>query len=272
MLQNVSRRQKAEGRRRRIILAILISIIINLFTPSQYALAGTTVSKEDLISSVSNPANGKIRFNIKAPAETVVYYSINLKISNRSGDLNPITGSYHNTGKTTVTRTITKTVNWYSDKYTITAYYYSGPSKNRTTYKDTDNATTKLVSEAYTDKFVWNDKNISKYVNGQRLMITLTFTTTGIMDLLVTKGLLSGTMATVLSTTLVANDIAGADDIAATKTIRSIPIKGWGYQIKLSPTKSGYKEYLVVYDDHSEIYDTYFLTEVKTSWTTGVIK
>lgn len=86
--------------------------------------------------------------------------------------------------------------------------------------------------------------------------MALSFAITGAVDILVTKGVLAGSLATTLSVLFFAGDLYSAGTVADTKTITSTPIKGWGYQFKLTPYSGGYTKYLLVYDESGKLYQT----------------
>jgi len=226
--------------------------------------AATNVNQEDLISSISNPSNAKLSFSLKVPAGKTVSYKVQLIPNKRTGSLDTISGSVTNSQKSTVTKKVSVTTRYYSNKYTITASYSDGPARNRTNYSDEDSATSALKTTVTTNKFVWDDANINKWKNGQRVAVVLSFAATGTADLLVTKGYLSGTLATALSVTLFLGDVATAGSVADTRTIAETPIKGWGYQYKLVPYSGGFTRYLVVYDAKGKAYETIKLGNVST--------
>jgi len=234
--------------------------------------AATNVNQEDLISNISNTSNAKLSFNLKVPAGVTVSYKVQLIPNKRTGSLDTISGSVKNSEKKQVTKTVSVTTRYYSNKYTISASYSTGPARNRTTYSDEDSATSALKSTVTTNKFVWNDANIKKFKNGERVAVALTFALTGTVDILVSKGYLSGAVATTLSISLFAKDLLDAGSIADTSTIATTPIKGWGYQYKLSPYSGGFTKYLLVYDANGKLYQTVNLGKVSTGTITAAIR
>lgn len=234
-------------------LAIMFSMFASMST---VAYAATTVNKEDLITSVTNPSNGTISFYLKVPAGTTVSYKVELIPNVRTGSIDTKSGSYQNSGSSQVSKKITVTTKYYSNKYTITASYSTGPARNRTTYSDVDSATSALKTTVYTNKFVWNDANIQKWQAGQRIQVALSFAITGTADIFVTKGVLSGALATSLGVALFVGDLYSAGTVTDTKTITSTPIKNWGYQFRLTPYNGGYTKELLIYDDYGRLHDT----------------
>ena len=104
-----------------------------------------------------------------------------------------------------------------------------------------------MKTTVYSTKFVWNDENIRKWKAGQAIFVILSFSITGTADILVTKGILSGELATSLGLSFLISDISTSGTVASTKTIIYTPIKGWAYQFKLSPYNGGYTRYLLIY-------------------------
>ena len=236
-----------------LALTTVFSIIAS--TPS-VAYAATNVDEEGLITNITNPSNGTISFYLNVPAGVTVDYKVELIPNVRTGSIDTTSGSYKNSGSSQVSKKVTVSTKYYSNKYTITASYFTGPAQNRTTYSDTDSATSALKTTIYTNKFVWDETNISRWQTGQRVSVALSFAITGAVDILVTKGVLAGSLATTLSVLFFAGDLYSAGTVADTKTITSTPIKGWGYQFKLTPYSGGYTKYLLVYDESGKLYQT----------------
>ena len=145
---------------------------------------------------------------------------------------------------------------FYSNKYTISASYTTGSARKKITYSDVDSATSALKTEVKTNKFIWNDANIRRWKNEQRVSVVLSFVATGVVDIVVTKGYASGALAAALSITMFAGNMASAGTVTETKNIYCTPIKGWGYQIKLVPYSGGYTRYLLIYDEKGKLYNT----------------
>lgn len=215
----------------------------------------TTVDK--IITGVSNPSTGVITFKITAPANTTVDYTLELVPHKRMGSLDGTSGSVKNKSDSPITKKITVPVNYFSDQYTITATYTTGPARNRKYHNDSATVTSSLHETVYSSKFVWDEKNIKTYRAGQVVAVCIPFAVTGAVDIFVTKGALSEGYATLLSVTFFAGDVLDAAGSGTeTRNIRYEPIKGWGYQIKLVPKSGGYTEYLLIYDEHGNLYDT----------------
>ena len=249
-------------KKRKKSMCLLIAIIMGLslfFSYKEKLYATTNVNQEDLIINVCNPSTGVIKFTLNIPAGVTVSYSLKLVPNSRTGSLDTSSGTCKNSGTKTIKKTITVNVKYFSDKYTISASYYKGPSKNRTCYKDTDKAVSKLKSTIYTNKFIWDDKNIRKYKNGQKVYIVLSFAIATSIDIIVSKGLAPMPLASILNLTLMMGDVSSADGGASTQTIRTTPIKGWGYQIKYVPNTDGYTKYLLVYNDKNKLHETHNL-------------
>ena len=239
-----------------ISFLLMVTIVFSMFAAMPAACAASNVNQEDLITGVSNPSNATISFTINAPAGTTVSYAVELIPNTRTGSIDTIKGTVKNTGTSKLSKKISVTTKYYSNKYSIKASYSTGPARNRTNYSDTDSATSALKTTVYTSKFIWNDANINKWKNGQRIPIVVTFAITGTVDILVTKGMVSGAVATALSIALFAGNMYSAGTVAETKNITMTPIKGWGYQFKLVPYNGGYTKYLIVLDDRGKVYDT----------------
>ncbi|SEG19495.1 hypothetical protein SAMN04487934_11021 [Eubacterium ruminantium] len=217
-----------------------------------------TINDEKLITNVSNPSSGVIKFVLHMPANSKASYKIELKVSKNRKETIEIHGhSCENKTNKAVSKTISFNVNYFTDNYTVSATCSTGPVRYKTYYKDTDYAMSRLKKTEYTNKFVWDTENIRKYENGQRVHTFLSFAVTGLVDLYFSKG----AMSTVVSIAFFCVELISVDDGASTKTIMTTPIKGWGYQIKCVPIDKGVKQYLVVYDSNDKLYETYELSE-----------
>lgn len=243
-------------------IVLLLSILLSI-TPKSYAAplsplnyTITRKNKEDLVTNVSNISNAKISFNLNIPAGETVSYKVELIPNKRSGSIDTISGEYKNTGNSILTKSITASTRYYSNKYTITATYTTGSSRSKIIYTDVDEAISALKTTVYSTKFVWNDENIRKWKAGQAIFVILSFSITGTADILVTKGILSGKLATSLGLSFLISDISTSGTVASTKTIIYTPIKGWAYQFKLSPYNGGYTRYLLIYDDKGKLHET----------------
>ena len=234
--------------------------------------AATTTNKESLITKVSNPSNGKITFVINVPAKTTVSYKVELIPNARTKSIDTKSGSYKNTGKSQVSKKITVTTRYYSNKYKITASYSTGPARNRKIYKDTDSAVSALKTTIYTNKFVWNSANIKKWKAESRVQVLLGFAITGAADLAVTKGYLSAGYGTVVSLTFLCGDYSSAGSVSDTKTIQMTPIKGWGFKVKAVPYDGGYTKYLLVYDAKGRLHETIKFGKMSISTISTIIK
>ncbi len=272
-MNNVKFKGKKIGRKRlrQIVAVVLMGVVLISNSIPVSPCAAEHVNKEDLITNVTNPSNGKIRFNINVPAGVTVEYKVQLVPHVRTGSIDTVSGSYKNTSSNQVTRTITVDVDYYTSKYEITATYYTGPARNRTYYEDTDSATSGLKTTVFSNKFVWDDAAINRWKLGQRVGIVLTFAVTGAVDIAVSKGAISGAYATVLSISLLGADLENVG-VADVRTVTSTPIKGWGYQYKLSPCAGGYTKYLLVYDEQGRLHQTYNLGTISLSGITLAIR
>lgn len=232
----------------------------------------TRVTDNTLVSSITNPSNGVMKFNIKIPAGQTLYYKVELVPNDRTGSIDTAADtSYTNKTASTVTRTVSVNLRYFYSNYTISANYTTGNDRVRTIYECTKAASSRLITAVTSSKFTWDDANISKFNRGQVIAKTLLFAVTGSVDLAVTKGILSGSAATIIGVSTFAADIAGSD-IADTKTIATIPIKGWGYQIKYEPYNGGYKRTLIVYDQFNKVHQTVSLITVSASGLSYVVK
>lgn len=249
-------------------VALLVTSVGNWMVPVHAA----TVSKKNLISNVTNPSSGVIQYNLTVPAGKTVNYALTLTPNRRTGNIDRVAGSYTNRTTHTVTKKIKAKVKYLSNKYIIEASYTGGTSKQKITYKDQKSVTSRLKKTVYSSKFTWNAKSIRKWKNGQRLSAVLTFAVTGTVDILVSKGVVSGTVATVIGLSMSIGDFIGSGDVASTKKIATTPIKGWGYRIKCVPYKNGYRQYLIVYNAKGEKTNTYKMLTMPISKISLVIK
>ncbi len=241
--------------RRTVSLLLVLTLVFSMMVSSG-AQAATNKTDENLITGVSNPSNAKISFTLNVPAGATVSYKVELIPNKRTGSIDTVSGSVKNSGSSKISKTISASVKYYSNKYTVTASYSTGPARNRTNYSDVDNATSALKSTVYTSKFVWDDNNVKKWQNGQRIAVILSFAITGTVDILATKGYVSSKLATALSITMLAANLAQTGEVTDVKTITSTPIKGWGYKYRLTPTSSGFKKDLLVYDASGKLHQT----------------
>ena len=240
----------------KVIAFMLVLTMVFSLMVSSVAYAATNKTDENLITYVSNPSSGTISFYLNVPAGVTASYKVELIPNLRTGSIDTKSGSVTNSGSTTLSRKISVPVSYYSNKYTVTASYSTGPARNRTNYSDTDDAVSALKSTTYSTKFVWDDSNVKKWQAGKAVAVTLTFAATVAVDILVTKGKLMGAAATVLSISLYGKDLITSGEYTDTKDITSTPIKDWGYQYKLVPTGSGFTRELIVYDAYGRVYET----------------
>ncbi len=254
-----------------IALMLVLTMVFSLMV-SSVAYAATNKNDENLITNVSNPSSGTISFYLNVPAGATASYKVELIPNARTGSLDTKSGSVKNSGTTTLSKKISVQTKYYSNKYTVTASYSTGPARNRTNYSDTDNAVSALKSTTYSTKFVWDDANIKKWQAGKAIAVTLTFAATVTVDILVTKGKLTTGVATALGISLFVKDLATSGEYTETKNITSTPIKGWGYQYKLVPTSSGFSRYLVVYDEYNRVYETLSLGSISLGTIFPVVK
>ena len=244
--------------RKAIALLLVLTIVFSMMASmTTVAYAATNKTDENLITNVSNPSNATISFKLNVPAGVTVSYKVELIPNKRTGSIDTISGSVKNTGSSKITKTISAVTRYYSNKYTVTASYSTGPARNRTNYSDTDDAVSALKTTISTNKFVWDDANIKKWQAGQVVSVVLGFAITGTVDLLVTKGYLSSALAAVITGTVLVANLGSATTVTDTKTISYTPIKGWGYQYKLTPYNGGFTKYLLVYDAKGKLYETY---------------
>lgn len=258
----------------RIIAMLLITLLIFTLLPlsMSYGASTSTVTKEGLITNVSNPSNGTITFYIHVPAQKTVNYNVKLVPSKRTGTIDKVVGSYKNTSNKTISKKITAKTKYYSNKYTVNAQYTTGNSKYKTVYKDTDKATSALKKQTFSSKVIWNAKNIKKWKNGNRVALVVEFGTTLAIDIFVSKGYLSGTLATAIGISTFVGDFAEGGKIYETKTIAKNPIKGWGYRIKAVPGNNGYSKYLQVFNDKGKLYKEYKIGTVSINRISPAIK
>lgn len=248
--------------------ALLVTSVCTWTAPS-YAASSV---KRNIITNVTNPSSGIIKYTITVPAGKTVKYALTLTPNRRMRNIDRVAGSYTNRTRKTVKKTVTAKVKYMTNKYIITATYTAKSSKQNIVYKDESRATSRLKKTVYSSKFTWTTKNIKKWKNGQRLAAVLTFAVTGIMDVFVSKGAMSGSVATVIGLSMTVGNFASSGNVASTKKLSSTPIKGWGYRVKCVPCKDGYCQYLLVYNEKGKQVNSYKMFKMPLSKIALLIK
>ena len=174
-----------KNKRKKSIIWVLFCCFFICSVYSKPVYASTTRNDESLVSNISNPTNGRIKFTIKVPAKTTIQYKVELVPSKRMGAIDSIDGKVSNKKTKAIWVVITVKVKFFSNKYTVSASYMTGPSRNRTIHKDTDSFTSDIKTTVYSSKFVWNDKNIKRYNACGKLSIALSFAGTVTIDILI---------------------------------------------------------------------------------------
>lgn len=213
----------------------------------------TRVNEEDLVYSVSNPSNGKIQFYIRVPAGETVSYSVDLIPHDRTGSIDTKTGSYTNSGTTEVTKKITVTAKYFSNKYTIYASYTTGPSANRTIYEDTDSATSALKYTMTSEKFVWTQARINKYNAGSVVLETLVIGAVSFFQIHIAKDYDAEGLAATVKAILEIADAAAEHFSEKEGSILTTPKLNCGYAIRLVPYSGGYTQQLLEYDENNTL-------------------
>ena len=255
-------------RKRALLLALLFAITL-LQMPitawaEEWAMA-TRVTEENLVYSVSNPSNGKIQFYIKVPAGETVSYSVDLIPNGRTDSIDTKMGSYTNSGTSAVSKKITVTVKYFSNKYTIYASYTTGPSASRTIHEDTDNATSALKSTMTSEKFIWTQARINNYNSGARILEDLVIGIVGVISVAITK---KYDVEKETAAVKIILEAAGAiAEYFAEKdgNIMTTPKLNCGYAIQMVPYGGGYTQKLIEYNADGDEVQTVTLGTVSLS-------
>lgn len=238
----------ARIRRRALLLVLLFAITLLQMPITAWAeerAMATRVTEESLISSVSNPSNGKIQFYINVPAGETVSYSVDLIPNDRTDSVDTKTGSYTNSGTSAVSKKITVTAKYFSNKYTIYASYTTGPSASRTIHEDTDSATSALKSSVTSERFVWTQSLIDAYNTAGFVTETLVQGVTAYVSFKLVKKYDAQGTAALFETVVGAAGSASDFFYEKTGNITTTPKLGWGYEVVLVPTTGGYIQYVV---------------------------
>lgn len=121
-----------------------------------------TVNKENLVTEVSNPSNGVIKCKVMVPPGEKVDYSVTLTPDKTNGKKDTIKGSYRNKTRKTIYKTVTMKVNYFTNKYKISASYSKKTHSEEITYKDVDTAISSLKTSVVTAKVAWNFSELGK--------------------------------------------------------------------------------------------------------------
>lgn len=262
---------KINGKKKlcRVVSVLMcISLCVSTFVFPAKALAST--SKEDLITNLKNSANAELSFYVYVPAKTTANYTIKLVPNNKNSAIDSLSGSVKNTGTEAKKIKVTRTVNYYSSKYSYSVkanYNYK-----KTNYVDTDTVKSLIPSKTfYSNKFTWTEENIKAYKNNKRVEILLAFGTGIAIDVLATKGYVTTALASAYTFGSLASDLVATN---ADSDIRNTAIKGWGYKIKAVPNSSGteFTTYLLTYNKDGKLADTTKCGTVKISPYCKVIK
>lgn len=227
------------------LLFLLTLFQVPLIAWAEERAMATRVNEEGLVYSVSNPSNGKIQFYIRVPAGETVSYSVDLIPNNRTDSIDTKTGSYTNSGTTEVTRKITVTAKYFSNKYTIYASYTTGPSANRTIHEDTDSATSALKTPVSSEMFIWTQDLIDTYRTAGFVIRTLTFSVAGYVSFKLSGAAVAAAVETILQ---IAND-AAETFVKKEGSIVTTPKVNCGYKIVLEPYNGGYTQKLIEYNE-----------------------
>lgn len=212
------------------------------------------VDDPNLITNVTNPSNGVIRFKLTVPAGRTATYRVELIPNNRTGALDTVSGTYTNTGTTTTSKTVSVDVKYFSDQYTVSASYETGTQHEKYIHEDQEAITSRLVTAIRTNKFVWTEQNVEDYNRNQVITGTLLFASGLLIDILISKGVIVG--GTYAMAAKVGYYGASAIDILGPLTqkyddasVQYTPRAGWGFQVEYTPTSDGgYTRKLLVYE------------------------
>lgn len=235
-------------------------------------LSPTHVDSPSLITNVSNPSNGKLTFYINAPAGAEVHYSVKLIPNPRTGSIDTISGIFENTSRLEVSKKITANVKYYSDLYTVSAYYTTGSYHNLFMYEDEETTTSAMKGTQYSSKFVWDAANVAKWQAGQIVATTIAIGTGIVVDLAATRGYVSGRLATIVTIGLDSASIWGAAQTSTEANIMDTPVEGCAYQIKYVPYSGGYGRYLVSYNSNGGVSSTVSLGNISLSTISLVVR
>ena len=206
----------------------------------------THVKDSNLISSVSNPSNGKISFVLTIPSGCTAEYAVELIPNDRTGSIDTVSGSYRNTSSSTIKKTVTASVNYYCTRYTISASYETGTPQNRYIHEDEEAAKSVFHGTKQSSTFTWTKEEIARYKQGQAVATIIVMSAVEVLSLNVAP-LFSHEFAQ-NGCRIVCNALNVLVGVGGPQTtdIRFNPSEGCGYRVEFQAYNDGYKSTLVV--------------------------
>lgn len=250
------------------ILTLLMVISLPGFIPTVSALETlepfsnwTTeyVDDPNLITNVTNPSNGVLRFKLTVPAGRTATYKVELIPNDRTGSINTINGSYTNSGTTTASKTITVNVNYYSNKYSIYASYQTGTTHAKIINEDSEAAVSALKTTVVSDRFIWTQERMDTYNAGRVVAWTALVGVTSFVSVQISKLAAGATLLGVGWNAL----SSGGVNITNTEEheLDMTPRLNMSYVITYTPTSTGMDRTITITAPDGDI-DEYTLQSV----------
>ena len=267
------RERAIKGTPRRLFCACIILVIAICCVLASTQNAHASTNKEDLITSLKNPSNGTLSFYVYAPAKTTAKYSITLTPNNKGTSIDTVTGSVKNTTNKGKKIKVSKSVHYYSSKY---SYKVKGSyTYKRKNYTDTDSKKSLIPSTTFTStKFVWDEKTIKDYKAGRTVGVVVLTGATVILDIAITKGVATTTLKNMGTSYTACKFVSDLVIANSSSDVRTSIQKGWGYRTKTVPNAdcTGYTAYLIVYSPDGKIAENKNIGTFKMSPYCKVIK
>lgn len=195
------------------------------------------VDDRNLITNVTNPSNGVLRFKLTVPAGRTATYKVELIPSERTGSIDTVSGSYTNSGTTTASKTITVNVDYYSNQYSIYASYQTGTTHEKIINEDRETAVSALKTETVSDKFIWTQEKLNVYNAGKIISWATLVGTSYMVSLQLTPlaggGIVIGVIWSFISSGGVNTENPGEYQVDMT------PRLNMSYQIRFIPKSTG---------------------------------
>ena len=213
----------------------------------------THVKDSNLISSVSNPSNGKISFVLTIPSGCTAEYAVELIPNDRTGSIDTVSGSYRNTSSSTIKKTVTASVNYYCTRYTISASYETGTPQNRYIHEDEEAAKSVFHGTKQSSTFIWTKEEIRRYNQGQAIAKVISMGAIEVLSFKIAP--LFNSEAAQEGCRIVCNALNVLVGIGGPQTtdIRFNPSEGCGYRIEYQAYNDGYKSTLVVLNKNGAV-------------------
>ena len=215
----------------------------------------THVKDSNLISSVSNPSNGKISFVLTIPSGCTAEYAVELIPNDRTGSIDTVSGSYRNTSSSTMRKSVTVSVRYFCTRYTISASYETGTPQNRYIHEDEKAAKSVLKNTVYSTPFYWTEDEVKLFEQGKRVekMIVTGSSVTFVLIASYAAGPLGGAGMEFLFRM---QDVYEEPEVT-TLQIMHAPNEGLGFKIRFEPYNDGYKRTLYVLDANGRTLETH---------------